>query len=204
MQPDIRPLLAGKRTLIFDYDQTLVDSAGIHDKAFRAVLEPFDIVFDYAAIAGLTTKDAIEELLERAGISVSPKGLERLVARKRRIALELAARELGPMPGALELVQWASGRFRLAIFSSGSASAIRNGLAAFALDDAFDPVVSAESVRRPKPDPEGLEIICRETGTPPAEALLFDDSPLGLAAARAMGMDAIDVASMPLDRIDYR
>jgi len=53
---------------------------------------------------------------------------------------------------------------------------------------AVDVVISRDDVSRGKPDPEGFLAAGTRLGVPPAEALVFEDSRPGIAAARAAGM----------------
>ncbi|NQE61174.1 HAD-IA family hydrolase [Caulobacter sp. RHG1] len=48
-------------------------------------------------------------------------------------------------------------------------------------------LVTAEDVRRGKPDPEGFLKAARRLGAPIAECLVFEDSPAGVAAGKAAG-----------------
>jgi len=68
----------------------------------------------------------------------------------------------------------------------------------FALDtagirDAFDVVVSAQDVARPKPAPDIYLAACVGLGVAPRDALALEDSPAGVLAARAAGLDVIAV-----------
>ena len=51
----------------------------------------------------------------------------------------------------------------------------------------IDFMICREDVSRSKPDPEGFLAACSRLGVPPAEALVFEDSRPGIAAARAAG-----------------
>ena len=54
--------------------------------------------------------------------------------------------------------------------------------------------VTAEDVRRTKPDPEGyLTALGRLEGVAATEVLVFEDTPLGVAAAKAAGMRCVAV-----------
>jgi beta-phosphoglucomutase len=55
------------------------------------------------------------------------------------------------------------------------------------LDGYFQAIVDGHQVSRPKPDPEVYLEAARRLGVPPADCIVFEDSPGGMAAARAAG-----------------
>ena len=63
------------------------------------------------------------------------------------------------------------------------------------LRDRFEVVVTAEDVRRGKPDPEVYLLAARGLGLPPAHCLVFEDAVVGVQAARSAGMRVIGVST---------
>lgn len=61
--------------------------------------------------------------------------------------------------------------------------------------DRFAAVVCGEDVRRKKPDPEAYAVALARLGLPAARTLALEDSPPGLAAARAAGVPVLLVRS---------
>ncbi|MEV4872808.1 HAD-IA family hydrolase [Streptomyces syringium] len=66
-------------------------------------------------------------------------------------------------------------------------------LSATGLEGLFDVVVTREDVARGKPAPDLFTEAARRLGVRPARCLVVEDADEGLAAARAAGMDAVDV-----------
>jgi mannitol-1-/sugar-/sorbitol-6-phosphatase len=56
-------------------------------------------------------------------------------------------------------------------------------------------LVTAERVKRGKPHPEGYLLAARELGAAPAECVVLEDAPAGVAAGRAAGMHVVAVLS---------
>jgi beta-phosphoglucomutase-like phosphatase (HAD superfamily) len=71
------------------------------------------------------------------------------------------------------------------------------GLRAAGLDGAFDVIVTAEDVARPKPAPDAYLAAAEALGAQPSACVVLEDSPTGLAAARAAGARTIGVPSVP-------
>ena len=62
----------------------------------------------------------------------------------------------------------------------------------------FGVTVCGEDVRRGKPDPEPYLLAAALLGVPPAGCVVLEDSPTGIAAARAAGCPVIAVPSVPV------
>ena len=91
------------------------------------------------------------------------------------------------MPGAAEVL--ASGR-ALAIVTSGTRRLALSRLRASGLT-VPDVLVTADSVRRGKPDPEPYLLAASRLGVRPADCTVFEDAPAGVRAGKAAGMRVI-------------
>jgi beta-phosphoglucomutase-like phosphatase (HAD superfamily) len=63
------------------------------------------------------------------------------------------------------------------------------------LTDTFDFVASRDDVEHGKPDPEMYLLVAGELGVPPSECLVVEDSPTGVKAGLAAGMDVVAVST---------
>ena len=106
---------------------------------------------------------------------------------------EVETRGLRAAPGAAELLRLLP-RERWGIVTSGSrpVATLRLGAAAIAPPDVF---VTAADVLRGKPAPDGYLTAAASLGAPPAECVVIEDSPPGIAAGKAAGMYVIAVAT---------
>ena len=106
--------------------------------------------------------------------------------------------------GARELVEAASeAGLMLGVVSGALRAEVEGALTQLSLEDRFKALVTAEDVRRGKPDPEGFRRgLMLLNGTPPLpqrllhphEVLAIEDSPHGLEAARQTGLATLGVA----------
>ena len=60
----------------------------------------------------------------------------------------------------------------------------------------FDADLSGRDVPRGKPDPALFLLAAEALGIPPAQCLVVEDAPAGIAAARAAGMAALGIARL--------
>lgn len=94
------------------------------------------------------------------------------------LALEEVAYAATPRPHALKLVREVRGAYPVAVASNAPRSDLLAGLRRTGLDDAFD-------VENPKPSPDLYLRACELLGVPATRAAALEDSPPGVAAARA-------------------
>ena len=104
-------------------------------------------------------------------------------------------------PHVREAVLRAAGRAVLAIVSGAARSEVETVLRAAGLD-VFDVIVSAEGVTRGKPDPEGYLLALEQLRVQAADAVAIEDTPPGIAAAKAAGLRCVAVlGTAPRERL---
>ena len=104
---------------------------------------------------------------------------------------EVEARGLSPVPGADALVA-RLGDAQWAVVTSGSrmVATLRLRAVGLPIPRVF---VTADDVRRAKPDPEGYLRAAHRLGLEPADCVVIEDSTTGLAAGKAAGMRVLAV-----------
>jgi epoxide hydrolase-like predicted phosphatase len=93
-----------------------------------------------------------------------------------------------------ELSDWFAGlrpRYRTGILSNSFVGAREREQALYGFEDVSDVLVYSHEVGWMKPDPRIYHAVCEQLGVTPEEAILLDDLPANVDAARAVGMRAI-------------
>jgi len=179
---------------IFDCDGVLVESEQLNREAWRRAFSELGVTAAPEKLRRLTGASAdrvVRALVGRRRIGVSPEQLKR---RKLEIYLELARGHLRPRPGARVLLgRLRAAGWRLAVASSGRRPKLRFNLSRARLGTYFQAVVGIESVQRGKPAPDLFLAAARALRVSPDRCLVFEDSPLGIAAARVAGMKVVGV-----------
>ncbi|MDQ7088693.1 MAG: HAD-IA family hydrolase [Acidobacteriota bacterium] len=102
---------------------------------------------------------------------------------------------MAAMPGAVALVRrLAAAGLQLAVATSSGVASARSALQRLGVAQAFSALLTIEDVRRAKPDPEIYRLAARRLGLAPCHLVAVEDSPHGIAAARAAGLACIALA----------
>jgi pseudouridine-5'-monophosphatase len=131
-------------------------------------------------------------VVEHLALPLSP---EQYLA-EREVILREACRTARAMPGAVALVEALHARgIPLAIGTSSSRELCRLKLAAQPFVARFHAMACSDDpgVANAKPAPDIFLAAARGLGAPPERCLVFEDTPKGVAAARAAGMEVIAV-----------
>jgi HAD superfamily hydrolase (TIGR01509 family) len=179
--------------VLSDLDGVLVDSRAAIERGWRLwaashdLPEPSD-----SQLHGRTTAAVVADLAPHLDPEREAAAVERLQAEH--------GGEVTALPGAAELLrEWP--RDRLAIVTSGTHDLALARLRAARLPEP-DVLVTAESVTRGKPDPEGYLRAARELGVEPAACVVLEDAPAGVAAGVAAGMHVVAIVDGDLDAAD--
>lgn len=189
--------------IIFDFDGVIVDSEPLHEAALLQCARERGMSFTHdqymTKLIGLADRDSLPVLYQLNGRTPTADEHASYFAQKKQLVHEMIERgEARAFPGTIALVRAAAASIPLAVCSGAIRPEIETVLKAFGLDGHFRAIVSADDVRRSKPDPEGYLRACAALETPPSETLAIEDTPTGCRAALAAGLRVIAVGhSLP-------
>jgi HAD superfamily hydrolase (TIGR01509 family) len=189
--------------LIFDFDGLIVDTES------PALASWQQIYAEYGQSLGLETWqgalgtnhgfDALAHLLALVAAANPERGDElraigpEIFARRQRLKAELS--EAQPLlPGVLAMLDDAADvGMPCAVASSSGRGWVEGWLRRHAIIERFVCVRTADDVARTKPAPDLFVSAASGLGRPPAECLVFEDSPNGILAAHAAGCPVVAV-----------
>jgi HAD superfamily hydrolase (TIGR01509 family) len=103
--------------------------------------------------------------------------------------------QLPLLPGAVEAVQLAASRYRVALASGSPIPIIKRVMALTGLDQIFEVMVYGDDQPRGKPHPDIWLAACNALGVEPARCVGIEDSSNGVRSLVAAGMTAIAAPS---------
>ncbi|MEU1847685.1 HAD family hydrolase [Streptomyces sp. NPDC019990] len=185
--------------VIFDNDGVLVDSEPTSNRLLAAYLTELghptsyeDSLRDYMGAALHRVHDLIAE---RTGRRL-PQDFDDVFHERVFSAFQ---RELKPVDGIVSVLEKLTEyEVPYCVASSGSHERIRVGHRTTGLDRWFDAgrIFSSEDVGRGKPAPDLFLYAAERMGITPERCVVVEDSPLGVRAALAAGMDVYGFTAM--------
>lgn len=115
---------------------------------------------------------------------------------------EVDAQRVDPLPGVAALLERVRGRLPVAVASNSPRALLEQALAAAGLAGAFDAVVGADDVGRPKPAPDIYLRAAELLDAEPRASVAFEDSASGVASARAARLHVIAVGAAEVAPLD--
>jgi HAD superfamily hydrolase (TIGR01509 family) len=184
--------------VVFDNDGLLLDTESVWTRAERDLFERRGIEFTPAHKRELvgTSAEVAGAVLER-GLGEPGRAAELIEELNALVVAELE-HGVEAMVGARELLRALKSRGTpIGLVSNSPPVFVRRSLEIAGFEDHFDVVLSAHEVAAPKPAPDPYLEACRRLGVEPGPSVVaLEDSPTGVAAARAAGLTVIGVPSL--------
>jgi HAD superfamily hydrolase (TIGR01509 family) len=193
--------MASFQLVIFDNDGVVVDSELLANRVLSDLLteqgHPTSVEESVQTYLGRTLAGIHTMVKERSGRDL-PEDFDETYHQR---LFDAYASDLQPVQGIQSVLDDLELPFCLA--SSGSRERIVRSLAVVGLLDYFtDRLFSAEEVTNGKPAPELFLYAASAMGVPASGCVVVEDSPSGVAAARAAGMTVFGYAGLtPVGRL---
>ena len=191
------PTTTRPRAAIFDLDGTVVDNMFLHAEAFAVFAERH-------GLPPLTPADRAK-LDGRRNSEIFPVLFGREMAREEWLAYEHEKEALyrevsrgrlrlvAGLPALLDRLQ--AERIAVALATSAPELNVVHTLGEIGLAGAFPTVVRGDQVPQGKPAPDVFIEAARQLALPAPACVVFEDAPMGVAAARAAGMPVVGVTT---------
>lgn len=185
------------KAVLYDMDGVMIDSEPLHIETTNRILKEYGHSRDeipqnmQKQFMGRKVVDVLQSIIDYFGLKVDA---ETLLKKKSEFLFRLIKERLHLFPGMRESLE----RFRreglkVALATSGTRLYVDHVLEKFLLQNAFGVVVSADDVRKGKPDPEIYLTTTKRLGLQPRECLVLEDAENGVKAAKRAGCFCIAV-----------
>lgn len=178
------------KALIFDMDGVLTDNLELHEAAWLDFAQKIGVKTEKEdirkTIFGRRNKEIMDSVFGRHLVSLE---IEKLIAQKEKVYMNLAKGRLKPLSGLLDFLTAAKTRnIPMAVATSSEKEVLIFTLNELGLNEFFPKVrLSANDVKEGKPSPEIFQICAIRLGYEAEDCLVFEDSIPGIRAARSSG-----------------
>jgi HAD superfamily hydrolase (TIGR01509 family) len=180
------------KAYLFDCDGTIADSMPLHYLAWKKALGEWNCEFEeklFYEWGGMPVVEIISSLNKRDGLNMP---VETVARRKEELYFELLPR-LQAVPEVVEHIEAGHKKIPFAVVSGSTRESVTASLVALNLLERFDAMVCAGDYTKSKPDPEAFLLAAARLGVAPELCLVFEDTEMGIQAAKAAGMASIKV-----------
>jgi HAD superfamily hydrolase (TIGR01509 family) len=194
------------RAVIFDFNGIIVDDEPIHFKLFQKVFGEEGITLTekvyYERYLGFDDRGAFTAGFRENKQTLDDAKLQQLIDRKADYYQDMIRNHVSIFPGVRSLVSALAEKLPLAVASGALRNEIETILETAGLLHDFKVIVSAEDVKRGKPEPEiflkALAELNAAEGAHSIEAascVVIEDSKEGVCGARHAGMKCLAVTN---------
>jgi HAD superfamily hydrolase (TIGR01509 family) len=186
------------RALIFDFDGLILDTETPDVLAWQKIYAEYGLIFpieSWGQIIGGAGSSQFSAAIHLQGLIGRPLDAEALQQQQSKISHALVDQQ-PVLPGVLDSLKAARRlNLRLAIASSSPHSWVDAHLARLGLLHWFDKIICADDVRpgRTKPNPDLFLLALEQLQISARQAIVFEDSPNGVKAARSAGIYVVAV-----------
>lgn len=184
--------MAQLKLILLDFDGTLVDTRHANAAAYIETLAEAGIAItkeeylsryfgvrcmEFIRMVGITDETQIRRLRERK-VELYPKYFDSVVLNKPLWEWCRMMRSMGS---------------KVWIVSTGHIDNITNVMRHLRLDSGIDGIISGDEVARAKPAPDAFLLAMEREGVTPEETIIFEDSEVGLEAAKRSGATYVKI-----------
>lgn len=189
--------------VIFDLDGVLVDSMTAHYKAWKTALEEItSLQVDERSIyllEGMRGIDLVEEIFKKYNYADLSK-TQVVIRRKDELFRSVSnIRTYDKVNGILQELRCIKG-----IVSGSAKQDVISIMNQCFQKNIFEIVLTGDDIMHGKPDPEGFKLFLQRANLNPSDALVVENSPLGVEASKNAGIKPIVVLNnSPLSANDF-
>lgn len=196
--------LKNKKVALIDMDGVIYDSMKYHVRAWQQIVDELNIPFNAEEIyiyEGMVGTEIIDKIFRKAtGKEITKERAQELYDRKSQLFREIGHND--PMPGTAEMLKTLERAGLRRILVTGSAQKTLLNSINSDFPGAFNPGdrITAHDVTHGKPDPEPYLKGLALAGVRAEEAVVIENAPLGVRAAKGAGVFTIAVTTGPVPK----
>lgn len=184
------------RVLLVDFDGTLAESRGPEDGLLVELGRKYSNgakveVSDFEKYWGRGIRSLMVQVLREKGVADCEEAGKNCAAEYFERFDEILERSRLLNPCTSKIIGTLNAKMKTAIVSSSEEALLYRAAGYFGIDEEFDLIVGREEGERAKPEPDVYLKALSKLGMDAKEAVAVEDTPRGIAAARAAGVGLI-------------
>ena len=167
----------------------------IHFVAWRHTMAEFGIDFPetrFYELGGVPTEEIIRLLSREQDVQVDVDQ----AAQQKESAFLKHLSTVQPVEPVLAIAREHRGKLPMAVASGSCRDVLHKTLRQLEIFDWFDAIVSADDTERHKPEPDVFLRAAELIGISPADCCVYEDTDIGIRAAKSAGMKWVDVRTL--------
>lgn len=181
------------KAIIFDFDGVIGKTMEDNYRAWSNAFSYHNISLvrkEYFLLEGMSARSVAETILKKNNMDTILAGT--IAEQKEQYYLGNNSFEF--YPNVLKLIDILQARFKLGLVSGASSSRLKQTVPCDFLER-FRAVVTGDSVKNSKPNPEPYLLAGKMLAVSPKNCLAVENAPLGIESAKLAGMDCVAVCS---------
>ncbi len=193
------------KAIIFDMDGLMIDSERVTYEGYAAECGKLGVTIDkefYKQLLGRPIP-AIHQIFRSSFGQEFP--IQEIMGRVHQYLEDTFAREGVLLKrGLTDLLKYLKEHdYKTIVATSSTRSRVDRILSQAGLTPYYDDSICGDEVQKGKPDPEIFLRACKKLGVPPCEALVLEDSEMGIEAAYLAGIRVICIPDMKYPEKEY-
>ncbi len=194
----------GLKAILFDMDGLMIDSEVVTYDGYVIEMGKRNLHFDkdfYTKMLGRSIKEITNLFLKEYGHDFD---FQALVKDVHKYVSDSFKTTIPLKKGLLEIIEFAKdNNLKMIVATSSSKQRVIDILATAKLLDTFDDIICGDEVTMSKPEPEIFLRACSKLNVLPAEAVVLEDSEMGILAAFRANINVICVPDMKYPELDF-
>ena len=184
------------QAILFDCDGTLVDTMPIHREVWNQLFLRYDFVITdewWEAWANLPLLPMVQHVIPDATMELANElNIEAMAMYNELLHM------IEPLDHVIDIARNYHGKLPMAVVTGGYRDVVIPSLDAAGVTHLFDWIVTADEVIDSKPAPDLYSLAMSKLGVDPNFCLVYEDSEIGMTAARGAGAGRIvDIRQWP-------
>lgn len=173
------------KLIMVDLDGTLFDTKEVNYYAYKEAIKTYGYTIDYQYYCekcnGKHYLDFLPQITTKDRVILSEIHKRKKEAYTTYLSYAKVNRPL------VDIINTCKENYKIVLVTTASKKNTYDILERFCLTDMFDLILTQEDITKTKPDPEGFLIAMRTFEAKPEECIVFEDSDVGIEAARRSG-----------------